>query len=77
MRVAPEVSHERMLRRARSAEAGVSLGYHRKLHALHERAIAELQAEGKVIVKVIDTAGMTDAEVGAAVMKAYKAMYVC
>lgn len=77
LRVPPEVSFARMQSRANAADSGITKEYHARVYEAHEAAMEELRAEGVVIVKCIDAAGMSAEEVGAAVLKAYKAMYVC
>ena len=72
LRMQPVVAHERTTRRGRACEAAVDLDYHTRLHDLHEAAVEELQAEGRVPVTVINTAGGDEDAIAAAVMQAYE-----
>lgn len=71
LRVPPEVSF------ARTQRGAVTMEYHMQVYEAHEAAVVELKTEGVVPVTVIDAGAMTELEVGAAVLAAYKRMFVC
>ena len=73
IRVPPETLFER----TRQREDATTVAWHQEMHAAHEAAIADIIAEGTVVVRCIDAADMTKEEVAASVLRAYKTMYVC
>ena len=73
LRLPPDILFERTKHR----EHALTMEQHLALHAAHEAAVVDILAEGKVPVSIVDAAGLSEREVAAAVMNAYKKMYVC
>ena len=75
LRMAPDVSHARMLGRGRACEAGVTLEYPTWLHDAHEAAVLALRAEGVVPVFVVDVGAHTSvADVSDGVVALFNSM---